>query len=88
MKELSKESSADSSKESSADSSRKACGLLSLMDKFSSFIGLKIVHFFFAVTEQVSLTLQGKDVSSQEISCNGQMFLHSPQIKRIIFNAL
>ena len=54
------------SKESSADSSRKACGLLSLMDKFSSFFSLKIAHFFFAVTEQVSLTLQGKDVSSQD----------------------
>ena len=36
------------------------------MEKFSSFFGLKLSHFLFAATEQVSITLQGQDTTIQE----------------------
>ena len=36
------------------------------MDKFSTFFGLKLSHLIFSGTEQLSLTLQGKDTTIQE----------------------
>ena len=45
---------------------RKAGGFLALMDKFSAFFGLKLSHLIFSGTEQLSLTLQGKDTTIQE----------------------
>ena len=36
------------------------------MDKFSTFFGLKLAHLVFSGTEQLSLTLQGKDTTIQE----------------------
>ena len=45
---------------------RKSCGLLALMDKFSVFFGLKLSHLVFAVTEQLSNTLQSSDITAQE----------------------
>ena len=42
------------------DPSLKACGLLAQLDKFSVYFGLKLSHMVFAVSEQVSTTLQTK----------------------------
>ena len=48
------------------DYGRKAGGYLAQMDKFSTFFGLKLAHLVFSGTEQLSLTLQGKDTTIQE----------------------
>ena len=50
----------------SVEASRKACGLLAMMDKFSFYFGLKVAHIIFAATEQVSKSLQKKDITAQE----------------------
>lgn len=50
------------------EASRKACGLLALMDRFSAYFGLKLSHLVFAASEQVSITLQRKDINAQEAS--------------------
>ena len=47
------------------DYGRKAGDLLSLMEKFDTFFGLKLSHLIFSGTEQLSLTLQGKDTTIQ-----------------------
>lgn len=48
------------------DYGRKAGGLLAMMDKFKTFFELKLSHLNFSGTEQLSLTLQGKDTTIQE----------------------
>jgi len=45
---------------------RKAGGYLAQMEKFSTFFGLNLSHLKFPGTEQLSLTLQGKDTIIQE----------------------
>ena len=45
---------------------RKAGGFLSLMEKFSTFLGLKLSCVIFSGTEQLSLTLQSKETTIQE----------------------
>ena len=50
------------------DYGRKAGGYLAQMDKFSTFFGLKLAHLIFAGTEQLSLTLQSKNITIQEAS--------------------
>lgn len=52
--------------ETSDDYGRKAGGFLAIMEKFSTFFGLKLSHMLFSGTEQLSLTLQYKDISIQE----------------------
>ena len=44
----------------------KANGYLTSMTQFSTFFGLKLSYLIFSVTEQLSLTLQGKDTTIQE----------------------
>ncbi len=44
----------------------KAGGYLTAMDKFSTYFGLKLSYLFFSATEQLSLTLQGRDTTMQE----------------------
>lgn len=44
----------------------KAGGILSLMEKYDTFFGLKLAYLLFATAEEVSKTLQRKDVSLQE----------------------
>ena len=44
----------------------KANGYLTSMQQFGSFFGLKLLYLIFAATEQLSLTLQGKDTTIQE----------------------
>lgn len=50
----------------SDEHARRAGGLLALMEKFSTFFGLKLSHLLFAASEQLSLTLQSKDISAQD----------------------
>ena len=51
---------------SRCESSSKAVGISALMDKVSSYFGLKLAHLVFSATEQVSITLQHKDINVQE----------------------
>ena len=44
----------------------KAHGFLNSMLKFSTYFGLKISHLSFSATEQLSITLQGKDTTIQD----------------------
>ena len=48
------------------DYGRTAGGYLAQMDKFSTCIGLELSHLIFAGTEQLSITLQGKNTTVQE----------------------
>ncbi len=43
------------------------------MEKFSTFFGLKLSHLFFSGTEQLSLSLQGKDTTVQEATVAAEM---------------
>ena len=43
----------------------KAHGFLNSMLNFSTYFGLKVSHIFLA-TEQLSITLQGKDTTTQD----------------------
>ena len=52
--------------ESHSESSRKALGLLALMERFSTYFGLKLAFLVFSATEQASSTLQYKDINAQE----------------------
>ena len=44
----------------------KARGYLQLMEKFSTYFGLKLGYLVFSITEQLSCTLQGKNTTAQE----------------------
>ena len=44
----------------------KAAGLLSTLDKFETYFGLKLSHLLFAAAEEVSKVLQTKNLSVQE----------------------
>ena len=44
----------------------KAGGYLASMEKFSTLFGLRLSHLLFSATEQLSLTLQGKDTTIQD----------------------
>ena len=48
------------------DYGRKAGGYLALMEKFATFFGLKLGFLIFSGTEQLSISLQGKDTTVQE----------------------
>ena len=54
--------------ESYGEPSRKATGLLALMEKFTTFFGLKLSFLVFSATEQLSRTLQRSDITAQESS--------------------
>ena len=54
--------------ESSPETSMKAAGLLSIMEKFEAYFGLKLSHLVFGASEQLSATLQYKDINAQEVS--------------------
>ena len=45
---------------------RKAGGFLSLMEKFSTFFGLKMAHLVFSASEQLSTNLQAKNTTAQD----------------------
>ena len=44
----------------------KAGGFLASLEKFSTYFGLRLSFLLFAASEQLSLSLQGKDTSAQE----------------------
>ena len=46
------------------ESSSRAVGIIALMDKFSTYFGLKLAHLVFGATEQVSITLQHKEINA------------------------
>ena len=54
--------------ESRGDSSTKALGLLAIMEKFATYFGLKLSFLIFGATEQLSSTLQYKNINAQEVS--------------------
>ena len=45
---------------------RRAGGQHALMEKFSTFFGLKLAHLLFGAAEQLSRTLQSKQTSAQD----------------------
>ena len=45
--------------------SRRAGGQLALMEKFSTYFGLKLSYLIFSASEQFSVSIQGKDTSIQ-----------------------
>ena len=47
---------------------RTAGGYLAQMEKFSNYLGLKMSNLFFGAGEQISITLQGKDTTLQEVT--------------------
>lgn len=46
--------------------SRRAGGQLAMMEKFSTYFGLKLSHLIFAASEQLSISIQGKNTSAQD----------------------
>lgn len=52
--------------ESHVDASSKAAGFVALMEKFSTYFGLKFAFLLFGATEQASTSLQYKDNNAQE----------------------
>ena len=47
----------------------KAGGLLQSMETFNTLFGLKLAHTLFSAAEQVSLTLQKRDITLQDAFC-------------------
>ena len=54
--------------ESYGEASRKSLGILAIMEKFTTFFGLKLSFLIFSAMEQLSKTLQYKDINAQEVS--------------------
>ena len=54
--------------ESCGEASRKSLGVLSIMERFTTFFGLKLSFLIFSAMEQLSKTLQYKDINAQEVS--------------------
>lgn len=53
--------------ESCGEASAKAADLLTLMEKFSTYFGLKLSYLAFVATEQLAVTLQAKDINALKI---------------------
>ena len=53
---------------SCGESSTKAVGLLALMEMFSTYFGLKLSHLVFGAAEQLTTTLQYKNINAQVTS--------------------
>ena len=51
--------------EFSGEASSKALGLLTVMEKFSTYFGLKLAYLVFVSTEQLAITLQAKNINAQ-----------------------
>ena len=52
------------SEEAKGDSSRKFLDVMALMEKFSTYLGLKVSFMVFSAMEQLSKALQYQDVSN------------------------
>ena len=53
--------------DSCGEASAIAAGLLTLMEKFSTYFGLKLSYLAFVATEQLAVTLQAKDINAQYV---------------------
>ena len=53
--------------ESCGEASRKSLAVLAIMERFTTFFGLKLSFLIFSAMEQLSKTLQYKDKNSQEV---------------------
>ena len=60
----------------------KAGGFLSQMEKFSTYFGLKLSYLVFAPTEQLSLTLQGRDTTVQETTLASEIAVSYLHVRR------
>lgn len=71
------------------EASSRALGLLSLMDKFASFFGLRMSLLVFSASEQLSLTLQGHDIHAQQamLAANAMKRYLQRQRSETSFNA-
>ena len=58
--------------DSTGEPAAKASGLGCLMEKFEAFIGLKLSYEAFVATEQLTITLQAKDVNAH--ICTGAVY--------------
>lgn len=54
--------------EACGEASRKSLGILAIMEKFTTFFGLKSSFLIFSAMEQLSKTLQYKDINAPEVS--------------------
>ena len=62
--------------------SRKVSGLLALMEKFTTFFGLKLSHLVFSATEQLSRTLQSSNVQEATMAASAAArFLHRQRLE-------
>ncbi len=52
--------------QSSHDCSRRASGVLALMDRFSTYFGLKLSILIFSMIEQLSITLQSINTTAND----------------------
>lgn len=65
------------SSKGSDDCSRRANGVLALMDRFSTYFGVKLSILIFSITEQMSITLQRKDANVQDGYCVAEVTLRA-----------
>ena len=54
--------------EACGEASRKSLGIIAIMERFTTFFGLKLSFLIFSAMEQLSKTLQYKDINAQEVS--------------------
>ena len=64
------------------DSALKAGGFLNTMETFTAFFGLRLSYLVFSVTEQLSITLQGKNTTLQEAVSSGNLTTRFLQSQR------
>ena len=55
---------------------QKAGGVLAQMEKFSTYFGLKLSHTIFSATEQVSICIQAKDTTVEDVMKAKDMAKH------------
>ena len=61
------------SEEAKGDSSQKFLDVMALMEKFSTYLGLKVSFMVFSAMEQLSKALQYQDVNAQEVQLSVRM---------------
>ena len=61
------------SEEAKGDSAQKSLGIVALMGKFSTYFGLKVSFMVFSAMEQLSKTLQYRDINAQEVLSSVRM---------------
>ena len=54
--------------ESCGEVNHKSLGILAIMERFTTYFGLKLSFLIFSAMEQLSKTLQYKDINAQDVS--------------------